>query len=280
MKESAGTFVLKDNDCTGSQIFEIIKGVDKNRKITHPTTIRDAEMMQYMPDIDESFYDNNRLWPYCEATGIIGGYEALQSKLSYPEEAKKKGVTGNVLLMVWLDEGGAVRGTQLLKSLGYGCDEAAVKAVRQVKFYKHPQGKKNFWIVPVEFAFQPEKSKCDLTCSEFAFQPDMDYRNNNITYVIKNIGKAEVPTREYNIVLYIDGVMASATDYNPQYKPGKEGKFYVKSTPGEGEHEYTLYIDPENVLKEENRANNIIKGKFYGKSIDKRNFIQKFFSKY
>lgn len=52
----------------------------------------------------------------------------------YPEEAKAAGVEGSVLLLIELDETGAVTNVSVLQPAGNGFDEAAVAAARQFKF--------------------------------------------------------------------------------------------------------------------------------------------------
>ncbi len=65
----------------------------------------------------------------------IGGFEAIQRNLVYPEIARKAGVEGRVIVHVLVDEHGNVVATKILKSLGNnGCDEAAVRAIKSVKW--------------------------------------------------------------------------------------------------------------------------------------------------
>jgi protein TonB len=64
----------------------------------------------------------------------IGGIQAIQSKIKYPEIAKKVGVQGKVYVTAFVDETGTVTNVELLKGLGAGCDEEAMNAVHQTKF--------------------------------------------------------------------------------------------------------------------------------------------------
>lgn len=64
----------------------------------------------------------------------IGGIEAIQKKIVYPEIAKRAGVEGRVYILAFVDENGNVTKTEILKGIGAGCDEAAEKAVRDTKF--------------------------------------------------------------------------------------------------------------------------------------------------
>lgn len=64
----------------------------------------------------------------------IGGIEAIQQKIVYPEIAKRAGVQGRVFIKAFVDETGVVRKAEVLKGIGAGCDEAAVQAVMQTAF--------------------------------------------------------------------------------------------------------------------------------------------------
>ncbi|KAF0149123.1 MAG: TonB family protein [Ignavibacteria bacterium] len=65
----------------------------------------------------------------------IGGIEAVQSKIVYPEHALKYGLEGMVELVVTVDETGTPIKTLVKKGIGLGCDEAAINAVMKSRFY-------------------------------------------------------------------------------------------------------------------------------------------------
>ncbi|MBN2411829.1 energy transducer TonB [candidate division KSB1 bacterium] len=85
----------------------------------------------------------------------VGGYLAIQKVLKYPKTARKAQVEGTVRLWVCIDESGQVVEVKVLKSLGNtGCDEAAVAAVKSVKWQPALQRDKpvKVWIsIPVKF---------------------------------------------------------------------------------------------------------------------------------
>ena len=64
----------------------------------------------------------------------IGGIQAIQSKIVYPEIAKRAGVEGKVYVLAFVDEQGTVANAKVIKGIGAGCDEAALNAVMQTKF--------------------------------------------------------------------------------------------------------------------------------------------------
>ena len=65
---------------------------------------------------------------------LIGGLSAIQSKIKYPEIAKKAGVEGRVFVQFVVNEQGAVVDPVVVRGIGAGCDEEAVRAVSQAKF--------------------------------------------------------------------------------------------------------------------------------------------------
>ena len=65
---------------------------------------------------------------------LIGGLGSIQSKIKYPEMAKKAGVEGRVIVQFVVDEEGNVQDPQVVRGLGAGLDEEALRAVKMAKF--------------------------------------------------------------------------------------------------------------------------------------------------
>lgn len=65
---------------------------------------------------------------------LIGGLASIQKKINYPEIAKKAGVEGRVIVQFVVDESGNVADPQVVRGIGAGCDEEAIRAVQQAKF--------------------------------------------------------------------------------------------------------------------------------------------------
>jgi protein TonB len=64
----------------------------------------------------------------------VGGYPEIYKNISYPEAAQKAGIQGKVFVMAYVDESGKVVDCTVLRGLGAGCDEEAIKAVLSTKF--------------------------------------------------------------------------------------------------------------------------------------------------
>lgn len=87
----------------------------------------------------------------------IGGIGAIQKKIVYPELAKRAGVQGRVFIKAYVDERGNVTKVELVKGIGAGCDEEALKAVKATKFKPGKQRMKPVKVqvvVPVIFKLQ------------------------------------------------------------------------------------------------------------------------------
>lgn len=87
----------------------------------------------------------------------IGGIAAIQQKIKYPEIAKRAGVEGKVYVLAFVDEQGNVTKAQVMKGLGAGLDEEALKAVKETKFKPGKQRGKPVKVqvsIPIVFKLQ------------------------------------------------------------------------------------------------------------------------------
>ena len=85
---------------------------------------------------------------------LVGGMEALQRAVVYPESARAEGVEGRVLVQFIVDEQGAVTEPEVIDSPDPRLDEAALDAVRQLRFIpgsRHGQPVRVRFTVPVMF---------------------------------------------------------------------------------------------------------------------------------
>jgi len=84
----------------------------------------------------------------------IGGLQAIQEKIIYPEIARRAGVEGKVYVLAFIDESGTVTRAEVTKGIGMGCDEAAIDAVLKTKFKPGMQRGKPIKVqvtVPISF---------------------------------------------------------------------------------------------------------------------------------
>jgi TonB family protein len=91
----------------------------------------------------------------------IGGMKAIYKKISYPKQAKENKIEGTVVIRVFIDRDGEVLDAELVKGIGYGCDESARLAVFYHRFkpgLQRGQRVKVQMDIPVEFKLDKEKS--------------------------------------------------------------------------------------------------------------------------
>jgi periplasmic protein TonB len=69
-----------------------------------------------------------------------GGQEALmkyfKKNIKYTKEARRKGVEGRVLISFIVDKDGSIDSARVIKGIGYGCDEVALEAVKNMPLWK------------------------------------------------------------------------------------------------------------------------------------------------
>lgn len=75
---------------------------------------------------------------FLELPEYPGGKTAFQKfihkNMRYPEEALAAGIEGQVHLHYWVEGNGKVVEAEITHSLGYGCDEEALRLVRMLKY--------------------------------------------------------------------------------------------------------------------------------------------------
>jgi protein TonB len=65
---------------------------------------------------------------------LIGGLGKLQSQVTYPEMARRAGIEGRVTIQFIVNEKGQVENPRVIRGIGGGCDEEALKAVSKARF--------------------------------------------------------------------------------------------------------------------------------------------------
>lgn len=64
----------------------------------------------------------------------VGGMASIVKLIKYPEIARQSQVQGRVYILAYIDENGVCSEAKVIKGIGAGCDEAAVEAVKSVKY--------------------------------------------------------------------------------------------------------------------------------------------------
>lgn len=74
------------------------------------------------------------------AAEFPGGFQAMSefisTNLNYPQEAKEAGIEGRVFVSFIVEKDGSLSSIQLLRGIGYGCDEEAMAVVKKMPKWK------------------------------------------------------------------------------------------------------------------------------------------------
>lgn len=65
---------------------------------------------------------------------LIGGLASLQAKVRYPELAVRANIQGRVVVQFIINERGEVENPHVVRGIGGGCDEEAIRVVKQAQF--------------------------------------------------------------------------------------------------------------------------------------------------
>lgn len=80
---------------------------------------------------------------------LIGGMEGLQQMIRYPLKALKANVEGKVVVQFVVNKEGKVEDPVVIRGIGAGCDEEAIRVIKQARFIP---GKQRGIPVSVRFA--------------------------------------------------------------------------------------------------------------------------------
>ena len=64
----------------------------------------------------------------------IGGDDGIKAKLIYPDKAKENNIAGFVTIGYTVDKDGNTKNIEVVKGLGYGCDEEAMRVIKETKY--------------------------------------------------------------------------------------------------------------------------------------------------
>lgn len=69
-----------------------------------------------------------------EMPKLLGGIESLQKEIKYPEKAKKANIEGLVIIQFVVNEKGEVENPRVIRGIGGGCDEEALRVAKLATF--------------------------------------------------------------------------------------------------------------------------------------------------
>lgn len=116
-----------------------------------------------------------------------GGAEAffkyLMTEMKYPKEAREKGIEGRVEVEFVVDKDGALSDVKAVKGIGAGCDEEAVRVLKNAPAFK--PGTQNGkpvrvrMVVPIVFKLNEGKTNPDNTTQGIIVFEDIQHRDES-----------------------------------------------------------------------------------------------------
>ncbi len=94
----------------------------------------DAPPMELPPPPEEEEEEEDFFVVVEEMPKLIGGMAKLQASVKYPEMARRAGIEGRVTVQFIVNEQGKVENARVVRGIGGGCDEEALKAVQKAEF--------------------------------------------------------------------------------------------------------------------------------------------------
>lgn len=129
----------------------------------------DLDLDEYMelpppppdPGMDEQEEETEEIFIVVEQQPeLIGGYTTFQKTINYPQLALMAGIEGRVVVQFVVNKKGEVEDAFVVRGIGGGCDEEALRAVKAAKFKPGMQrGRpvKVRYSLPVTFKLSEEK---------------------------------------------------------------------------------------------------------------------------
>lgn len=239
--------------------YQIDISTDNSGKTIKPWTIKEINRNKFSPVIKNNLVD--QLYRGIFPAILKDDYKSLKDKIIFPQEAIVRGVSGKVLVKLFFEKDGSYAGYQLIKGLGYGCEDAVIEALKDYPIESYSSGERTSLILP--FSFGPLKNTpVDIYVKSFEFSPTAKY--NQLVLNLRNKYPPVYSSKiKYSVYVFLDNELIFS-DYNASlgWDPEVGPKYWVggnKIKPGE--HEYRISIDPENVLNDVDRSNNIVRGK-------------------
>lgn len=90
--------------------------------------------------------------------GQMGFLKYIQGKLKYPQMAKRHHVEGKVFVQFVIDIDGKMRDVEVLRGIGYGCDEEVVRLIEEAPAWEPGKQRGNpvrvRMVLPIQFKLQ------------------------------------------------------------------------------------------------------------------------------
>lgn len=107
---------------------------DQNFDISADLNLQDKLEMPPPPDEGQEEEEEDFFVVVEQMPELKGGLAALQGCVNYPEMARKAGIEGRVIVQFIVNEQGNVEEPRVVRGIGGGADEEALRCVKQADF--------------------------------------------------------------------------------------------------------------------------------------------------
>ena len=151
---------MKEEENNGNGISYIVEPFSISTGEGNKTTVSSNDLkikITFPAEEKDSVYNKPEVMPE-----YPGGMEAMMKYLSenlkYPEQAKEKNTQGRVLVTFIVEKNGSISDVKVVKGIGNGCDEEAVRVIKAMPKWKPgmQDGKKVrvSFAIPISFKLQ------------------------------------------------------------------------------------------------------------------------------
>jgi len=252
---------INNKKVNSRKTYQIDISIDNSGKIIKPWTIKEIDRNKFKPVIKNNLVD--QLYRGIFPAILKDDYKSLKDKIIFPQEAITREVNGKVLVKLFFEKDGSFSGYQLIKGLGYGCEEAVINALKDYPIESYPSGERTSLVLP--FSFGPSKNKpVDVYVKSFEYSPTA--KHNQLELTLKNKYPPVYYSKiKYSVYVFLNDKLIFS-DYNASLGWDSEvgPKYWIGGNKiKSGTYEYRISIDPEGVLNDVDRSNNIVRGKLF-----------------
>lgn len=102
---------------------------------SHGAIVADGDLEEYLTKYLNPEKNEDDVFVVVEKMPqLIGGLASIQSKVNYPEMAKRAGIEGRVTVQFIVNENGDVEDPKIIRGVGGGADEEALRVIKEAKF--------------------------------------------------------------------------------------------------------------------------------------------------
>jgi TonB family protein len=164
-------------------------------------------------------------------------YKFIGRNIRYPQMAVDAGITGKVFVSFVVDENGYVTDVKVLRGIGGGCDEEAIRTIKAMpKWIPGTQNGKPVCVslnLPISFTLNNNKSINDKLSEEVAFFEANKKHEGVVTtasglqYKVIKMGTGRKPTINDKITAHYHGTLIDGTVFDSSIERGKPVSFPV-----------------------------------------------------